>query len=123
MTYEDLDVFKLAHKVVLEVYQLSKKFPAEERFRLNDQLCRSAASIPANIAEGYGRFSLKERVQFLYIARGSIEELKYHLLLAKDLGYLPINNFADLRSRLDNTARMLNGLISSIKRPKSKVTK
>jgi len=123
MTYEDLDVFKLAHRVVLEVYQLSKKFPAEERFRLNDQLCRSAASIPANIAEGYGRFSLKERVQFLYIARGSIEELKYHLLLAKDLGYLPINNFADLRSRLDNTARMLNGLISSIKRPKSKVTK
>ncbi|MEW6687213.1 MAG: four helix bundle protein [Candidatus Edwardsbacteria bacterium] len=118
MTYEDLEVFKLVHQLVIDVYRIVKKFPEEERFRLCDQICRSTSSIPANIAEGYGRFSLKERIQFLYISRGSVEELKYHLLLAKDLSYISITKFEELRSTLDITGRMLNGLITSIKNAK-----
>lgn len=69
-TYESLEVFKESHSLVLKLYRIIEKFPKEERFRLSDQLCRAVVSIPSNIAEGYGRFHIKERIQFLYIARG-----------------------------------------------------
>jgi len=72
----------------LEIYKLTRNFPKDERFRIVDQICRAAISVPTNIAEGTGRHSKKEFLQFLYIARGSVEEIKYLLLLAKDLNYL-----------------------------------
>src|SRR6266513_1591015 len=87
-SWKDLEVWKLAHSAVLRVYEITKFFPSDERFRLIDQLCRAAASVPANIAEGKGRSSLREYLQFLSIARGSVEEVKYFLLLARDLKYL-----------------------------------
>ncbi|MCX5994133.1 MAG: four helix bundle protein [Chloroflexi bacterium] len=113
--FTELDVWKKAHGLVLEIYKLTAGFPREERFRLTDQLCRSASSIPANIAEGKGRKSRKEYVQFLYTARGSLEETRYHLILARDLDYLAPAHSTELLERYDEVGRMLNGLINSLK--------
>ncbi len=95
-SWRDLEVWKISHRLVLELYELTKQFPAEERYRLVDQLCRASASIPTNIAEGKGRGTTKEYVRFLMIARGSIEETKYLLLLAKDLHHLPDGKYLEL---------------------------
>jgi four helix bundle protein len=115
-SWKDLEVWKVAHAAVLRVYELTKSFPSEERYRLIDQLCRAAASIPANIAEGKGRNSLKEYLQFLSIARGSVEEVKYFLLLARDLTYLREHDFAELSETYDHIGKMLNGLMTSLRR-------
>ena len=114
-SFEDLKVWKEAHKLVLEIYRITKTFPEEERFRLINQLCRSAASVPANIAEGTGKKTLNEYVQYLYNARGSLEETRYHLRLAKDLGYIDKKEFINLNEKYNETGRMLNGLINSLK--------
>ena len=81
--WRDVLVWEKAHAGALEIYCCTKNFPPEERYRLIDQLCRAAVSVPTNIAEGKGRGSLAEFRQFLVIARGSIEETRYLLLLAK----------------------------------------
>ncbi len=83
--WQNLKVWRTSHQLVLELYTLTKQFPPEERYRLVDQLCQAPSSIPTNIAEGKGRGTTKEYIRFLIIARGSIEETKYLLLLAKDL--------------------------------------
>lgn len=101
--------------MTLRVYEATQGFPQKERYRLTDQLCRSACSIPANIAEGTGRNTLKEYVQFLCVARGSIAETKYHLILSKDLGYLPSGSFGELVDGYNEVGKMLNGLINSLK--------
>ena len=115
-SFKDLKVWQEAHKLVLEIYRITKKFPDEERFRLTDQICRSASSIPANIVEGQSRQTTKEYLQFLYTARGSVAETKYHLLLAKDLEYLKNSDYSEIIMGYDNVGKMLNGLISSLKR-------
>jgi four helix bundle protein len=114
-SWRDLEVWKGAHGLVLEVYAITKSFPNDERYRLTDQICRAAASVPTNIAEGKGRISLKEYLQFLSIARGSVEEVKYLLLLAKDLGYIPEQTYLKLAGDYDQVARMLNGLMRSLR--------
>ena len=101
--FENLEVWKLAHEITLLAYRLTKDFPADERYRLIDQMCRAAASIPANIAEGEGREHVKDKIHFLHIARGSLSELRYFMLLSRDLNY--INNdqetaFNDLAAKL-----------------------
>ena len=119
-SFTQLEVWQRAHELVLEIYRVTERFQNSERFRLVDQLCRSVASIPANIAEGKGRNTLKEYIQFLYNARGSLEETKYHLLLAKDLSYLNDIDYKDLKSRCDQVGKMLNGLINSLKASRRK---
>ena len=114
MDYEDLKVWNKAHELTLKIYKITEKFPSEEQYRLTDQICRSASSVPANIAEGTGRQTLKEYAQFLYNARGSIEETKYHLRLSKDLGYLDQNSYEKFKNGYETVGKMLNGLINSI---------
>jgi len=114
-SFTQLEVWKKCHGLVLEIYKVTESFPNIERFRLTDQLCRSASSIPANISEGTGRNTLKEYMQFLYIARGSIEETKYHLILSRDLGYLSSECFNKLIEGYNEVGKMLNGLIKSLK--------
>ncbi|MGH7770859.1 MAG: four helix bundle protein [Candidatus Binatia bacterium] len=75
-SWKDLEVWQASHGLVLKVYEATKSFPNDERLRLTDQLCRAAASIPTNIAEEKGRSVLKEYLQFLSVARGSVEEVK-----------------------------------------------
>lgn len=96
LEWQDLEVWKEAHRLTLEINRLAQGLAAEERFRLSDQMCRSASSVAANIVEGHARHSTREYIQFLYIARGSVEETRYHLLLAKDLGHLKDGHFREL---------------------------
>jgi four helix bundle protein len=111
---EDLEVFRKGHTLTLKVYSISKTFPSEERFGLTPQIRRSASSIGANLMEGGYRLNRKEFRQFAGIARGSTGELKYHLLLAKDLKYLPEAEYVTFRAEADEISKMLNGLIRSL---------
>ncbi|MFC2106171.1 four helix bundle protein [Candidatus Bipolaricaulota bacterium] len=115
-SWKELQVWQKAHALVLKIYQLVAGFPTVERFRLTDQLCRSAASVPANIVEGQGRQTTKEYVHFLYNARGSLEETRYHLLLARDLRLVDSDAYAQLEREYEAVSKMLNGLIQSLKR-------
>jgi len=110
-----LNAWKEAHQFVLQIYKLTKKFPPDERFRLVDQICRSANSIAANLVEGNGRSYKKEYLQFVFLARGSLDETKYHLLLAKDLGYITEKEYIDLIGCSDNVGKLINGLIKYLR--------
>lgn len=89
--FEDLKVWQKAHQLVLEIYKITKTFPQEERFVLVSQVKRAAVSIPANIAEGFKKRGKKDKSNFYNIAQGSLEELRYYLILSKDLGYIENN--------------------------------
>jgi len=115
-SFYDLKVWKTAHQAVLDVYKVTSDFKAEEKYRIKDQLCRAVVSIPANIAEGFGRSSKKDFIKFLIIARGSLEESKYLLFLSKELGYISDEKFSVLHSQLIEIAKMINGLIKSIQK-------
>ena len=109
--FERLIVWQKAHQFVLSIYQITKKFPKEEKYLLVDQLRRSASSISANIVEGNEKKSRKEYLQFLYTAKGSLAETKYHLLLAKDLYYLDSRTYSQLQKEADEIGKLLIGLI------------
>lgn len=113
--FEDLKVAKLAHKFTLSIYKLAHNLPSTEKYRLVDQICRSASSVPANIIEGHSRKSKKEFIQFLYQARGSLAETQYHLLLSKDLGMISEAIYNELIVESDEIGRMLSGLIKYLK--------
>lgn len=115
--YERLEVWRLAHELVLGVYALAKTLPPEERFRLVDQLCPAAVSVPANIAEGDGRQASGDQVRFLHIARGSLAETRYLLRLAADLGYLTPANTAELHELASKLHAKLCAFIASIRPP------
>ena len=111
---EELDVFKRAHQVTLRIYEISGKFPADEKFGLISQMRRAAASIATNLMEGSYRLNRAEYRHFVGISRGSSGELKYHILLARDLGYLSKGDYAVLRVELDEISKMLMGLAKSL---------
>jgi four helix bundle protein len=96
-SYKDLGVWQKAVALVVETYQKTSRFPDSEKFGLTSQLRRAAASIPANIAEGWGRGSTREYVQFLLIARGSLMELETHLIVSQKLSYLSEEHVAALQ--------------------------
>jgi len=114
-TFSKLEVWQKSHKFVLQIYRVTSKFPPHEKYRLVSQLCRSASSVPTNIVEGNSRISKKEYLRFLITSKGSLEETKYHLLLARDLGYLKPAEFEDLSEQANEVGRMLSGLIKSLK--------
>lgn len=108
----DLEVWKKSHELTLEIYKLTKIFPNDEKFSLVQQMRRAAVSIPANIAEGFKRKGLKDKIHFYNIAQGSLQELRYYLILGKDLEY--INDSRSFWGLTDEIGKMLNGLIKSI---------
>lgn len=112
MSYRDLEVWKKAHEFVLDVYKMTKKFPKEEMFGLTSQFRRAAVSIPANIAEGYGKKSKKDKLRFYNISEGSIQECDYYITLSKDLKY--IDGESDLSARLATIGKMLKNYIKRI---------
>lgn len=117
-SYRELRVWQKAIDLVEQVYRLTAGFPTEEKFGLVSQMRRAAVSVPANIAEGYGRSHRGDYLRSLSIARGSLLELETHLTIAVRLGYTPAegDSAADIGSHVQEVDRMLYGLIQSLER-------
>lgn len=113
-TFRDLIVWQKAHQLTLEVYEITKTFPIEERFGLTLQIRKSSSSVPTNIAEGHKKKSRKEYLHFLNTADCSLEETKYQLILSKDLKYLKENDFERLFDLSEEVGRMLFSLQKSL---------
>lgn len=110
-TFQEILSWQKAHQLTLEIYNITKSFPRFEEFALANQMRRCAVSIPSNIAEGFKRKGLKDSLHFYNIAQGSLEELKYQLLLAKDLEYINENIYEKLISLAEEVGKLLNGWI------------
>lgn len=102
-----------SHKLCLWIYSATKTFPSNERFRLIDQMCRAASSVPANLAEGSIKPSMKERARFYSIAHTSLEELHYYCLLARDLGYFTNEQFSKTDDHIQRISYLLHRLRSA----------
>ncbi len=111
--FTDLNAWKVNHEFVKVVYQITKDFPEEEKFGLRSQLRRAASSITANVAEGFGRYYMKDRIRFYYQARGSNTECQNHLILAYELGYINKENYEVLKNKVFVGYKLLCGLIRS----------
>ncbi|MBI3474306.1 MAG: four helix bundle protein [Acidobacteria bacterium] len=114
--YRELIVWQKSVTLVTESYRLTANFPRHEIYGLTSQIRRSAASVPANIAEGQGRSSRGEFKQFLGHARGSLYELETHILVAHNLGYMPVADSSRLIANIHEIGKMLNGLLKSLDR-------
>jgi len=112
--FTELKVWQRSHALVLELYRITRGFPADERFALTSQLRRAVTSVPTNIAEGSRRQSNQEYARFLNIAQGSTAEVEYLLILSRDLGYIPPTDFDRLVAEEDEIARMLHGLRAKV---------
>jgi four helix bundle protein len=110
-SFKDLIVWQKSHALALKVYRVSARYPKTELYGLVSQMRRAAVSVPANIAEGFKRASRPDKARVLNIAQGSLEELRYFLLLAKDLGYEEDLGVAE---ELDEVARLLDSYRSKI---------
>jgi four helix bundle protein len=112
--FRELKVWEKAHQITLLSYKLTDQFPKHELFGLVSQIRRCSASIPANIAEGCGRLGNSELHRFLQIACGSTNELEYHFLLSKDLGFLPESDYTAAQKQLVELKRMLVALTRKV---------
>lgn len=115
-SFEGLEVYEKSRALVSEVYRIQSQFPKEERFALGDQIRRAAVSITANLAEGSGRQSLKEKIHFIEISYGSLMEVFCELQTACDLGYMTDEQLNNIRPQFTDIAKMLSGLRSSLER-------
>ena len=113
-SFKDLSVWQKSIDFVASVYLLVKQLPKEETYALSDQIRRAVVSIPSNIAEGFGRNSTKEYIQFLYIALGSASEVETQIIIGQRIGYF--QNIDKYIEDITEIKKMLNGLISSLKR-------
>jgi four helix bundle protein len=112
--YKNIKVYQLADKAVLEIYKLTKDFPKEEQYGLISQLRRAAVSIPTNIAEGASRQHMRDYLNFLYIARGSLAETEYLLHLAYEVGYLKNEEYKKIEDLRVEASKALFGLINVV---------
>ena len=115
-SFRDLLVWQKAHECVLAIYRYSENFPRQETYELTAQLRRAAISVPANIAEGFRKRGRMDKVRFLNIAQGSLEECRYYLILSRDLGYL---SAPDLDTRFEEVSKLLDAYARSILTPDS----
>ncbi|MCD6360930.1 MAG: four helix bundle protein [Armatimonadetes bacterium] len=112
--YKDLEAWREAMELCAEVYRLAERLPAQEQYGLRSQMCRAAVSIPANIAEGYGRGSRADYSRFVKVARGSAAELETCLLLAEQLGLLHAEMMQDAMDKLHGVRRLVHGLTKAL---------
>ena len=113
--FTDLNTWKEGHKLVLSIYKTTENFPKKETFSLTDQMRRAAVSITSNIAEGFGRQGYKEKIQFYYLAQGSLTELQNQIIIAKDVGYIDTLNLNELDNQCITVHKLITGLIKSIR--------
>jgi four helix bundle protein len=116
-SFRDLLAWQEAHKLVLMVYQLADSFPQPEKYALTRQIRRAAISVPANIAEGFKRQGLQDKIRHYNIAEASLEEVRYYLILSQDLHY--IANSKSEERQAETVSKLLAGLIQSTERRKS----
>ena len=111
--FKDLKVWQEGHNIAVKIYKSTRNFPKDEMYGLVSQMKRSVVSITANVAEGFGRYHFKEKIQFYYIARGSASELESEIMIAKDVGYMSQDEANSLKDSIVEIRKMLNGLIRS----------
>ena len=109
--FTDLIVWQKSHKLVLNIYRITQKFPSEEKFGLVNQIRRAAVSVPANIAEGFKKRGRADKARFMNIGEGSTEECRYYLILSRDLGY---GYSVNLMTNLEEVSKLLRAYASSI---------
>ena len=116
-TFENVIAWQKAHVFVLLVYRITKSFPSDELYGLTSQFRRAAVSIEANIAEGYKKISKADKLRFMNISQGSMEECRDYILLYRDLQYITDTDFSNLHDALEYASRMLhlycNGIINN----------
>jgi len=113
--FGDLIVWQKAHQLVIKIYKLSQTFPRDEIFGLTSQLRRAAVSVPANIVEGFKRATVPDKLRHYNIAQGSLEEVRYYLILSQDLKYAQT---IDLMEDLREVSRLLEAFMKSLKNKK-----
>src|SRR3989338_881737 len=113
-TFRDLKAWQEAHKLVLEVYRVTKTYPSEEKFGLVSQSSRAAVSITSNIAEGFGRFSDRDKHHFYSMAKTSLAELQNQLIIAQDLKYISAEKLNALYIQSDIVGALIKGLMRSV---------
>jgi four helix bundle protein len=112
--FTNLNAWVEGHKLVLFVYHVVKDFPREEKFGLSSQMTRAVVSVTSNIAEGFARWSKKEKKQFYYVAKGSLVEVKNQLLIAKDINYINVKAFKKIANQAVVVDKLISGLIKSV---------
>ena len=113
-SFKEIVAWQLAHQFVLSVYKETRTFPDTERFALCSQFQRAAVSIPANIAEGFKRLSKSEKLRFLNISQGSLEECRYYVLLSRDLDYITTEVYDSLNDEIEKVSWYLNAYCQGI---------
>lgn len=113
--YRKLTAYQKGKEVVKRTYKLLKKFPAEERWAMCDQLRRASVSITSNIAEGINRFSVKDKAHFIEMSYGSLMEVSSQFEIAEELGYISTEERMSMDNLIDEEARILSGLLNSFK--------
>lgn len=113
--FTDLFVWQKAHSLVVEIYKLVAKFPGFEKYGLSDQMRRASVSITSNIAEGFGRQGVKEKIQFFYMSIGSLTELRNQIYVARDVGHLQMDDVEKIILQMIEIERMMYGLIKTTK--------
>lgn len=111
-TFEELEVWKLARQIKMDIRELVKKFPIDEKYKLTDQIIRSSRSVGANIAEGFGRYHFKENTKFCRNGRGSLMETLNHLIDAFDEGYIDEQYLNNQKEKILHCNKVLNGYIA-----------
>lgn len=111
--FSDLVSWQSSYKLVLIIYNLTKKYPKHELYGLTCQMRRASVSISSNIAEGFGRYSYKDKLRFYYLAHGSLTEVKNLLIISKGLNYTTTEEINKTLSQLTETHKLLRGLIKS----------
>lgn len=111
-SFEDVEVWQEAHRWVLSIYRFTDKFPNNEMFGLTSQLRRAAVSVPANFAEGFKKVGISDKLRYYNIAQASLEECRYYLILAKDLGY---GDSADLMNKLTSVSKLLEAYMRALR--------
>ena len=113
--FTDLHAWQEGHKLVLMVYKNTEKFPDKERFGITDQMRRAVVSLTSNIAEGFSRRSSKEKNRFYCMAQASLVELQSQLIISRDIGYLPNDDFKIIADQSIVANKLLNGLLKATK--------
>jgi four helix bundle protein len=117
--YFNLNVWKKAYRMGLKIYEITEKYPKEERYGLSSQMKRASVSIVGNMAEGYSRTTLSDYIHYITIAIGSCNELEVYLMFSKDLKFIDNNDYNNIKPKQEEVLKMLLGLRKSLEKKKS----